>query len=152
MDGQEGDPRQLTTAPLYQWRFRYNAQASGANKWEFVGGAPYALAPVGSAAIATTYTTVGAGITIPRSGEYLVTVGGQFGAGTAANAAVCVVGDEASKIVSSCYVGGGSGAPWLAGTATYSYNVGDSVVLRINSSVAMNISRAAYTVTPLRVA
>ncbi len=40
VDGAEHILVDSTTAPTYQWRFRYNASNAGSYKWEFIGGAP----------------------------------------------------------------------------------------------------------------
>jgi len=152
-DGQEAILVDNLTAPTYQWRFRRNAGASGAYKWEFIGGAPYAPAQAASVAIAASgWTAVGSAFVIPRTGEYLAAVNGYMSGGTVGSAAVAKAGDEAAKTVMQFWVGGGSGQPWLSGQSPFVYTAGDSVQLRVASSVALNLTRGAITLTPLRVA
>jgi hypothetical protein len=153
VDGQEAILVDALTAPSYQWRFRYNGAATGPYKWEFVGGAPYAPAQAASVAIAASgWTGVGPTFTIPRSGDYLAAVNGYMSGGTVGAAAVAKAGDEAAKTVTQFWVGGGSGQPWLSGQSPFAYTAGDVVQLRAQSSVALNLTRGAITLTPLRVA
>ena len=92
-DGQEYILVDSTTAPTYQWRFRYNAGSSQTEKWEFVGGAP-ALSTVATleGTTSATYaalTTAGPSIVIPQAGVYAIELGAQFevsgGSGVAAS-------------------------------------------------------------------
>lgn len=71
-DGDEYILVDSTTAPTYQWRFRYNAGASGTYKWEFVGGAPYTFFTSDPNAVLNGQTQVGA------TGYYRPTTGGVF--------------------------------------------------------------------------
>lgn len=66
------------TNPSYNWRFRYNAASTSAYKWEFVGGSSaYAAVETnevhGGGATWKDLTTVGPQLTVPRSGEYIIT-------------------------------------------------------------------------------
>ncbi len=75
VDGQEAILVDSLTNPSYQWRFRYNALSASAYKWEFVGGTPrlgFEATSVGPAAGAPTY--LGPLFTVPRAGEYRVTL------------------------------------------------------------------------------
>jgi hypothetical protein len=78
------------TNPSYQWHFRYNAQSTSAYKWEFIGGAPaYARVDTSEATSSASYValaTAGPSVTVPRAGDYMVTVGNrtQAGAGSVA--------------------------------------------------------------------
>lgn len=61
------------TAPSYQWTFRYNANNTSANKWEFIGGAPKYVG--NSNAVTLSTGSFGAVVpdlnfTLPRSGIY----------------------------------------------------------------------------------
>lgn len=77
-DGQEYILVDSTTAPTYQWRFRYNASNSTSYKWEFIGGAPVtSRVNTGQSTASTTATdlaTVGPSFTAPRAGVYLLQV------------------------------------------------------------------------------
>jgi hypothetical protein len=79
VDGQEYVLVDSTTNPSYQWRFRYNAGSSSAYKWEYVGGAPaYSEINTSEGTTSLTYaalTTIGPSVTLPRAGDYDVTLG-----------------------------------------------------------------------------
>lgn len=74
VDGDEYVLVDSTTAPTYQWRFRYNASNAGTNKWEFVGGAEYSVWDTGSVATSAGSPTDlgGSTLTVPRNGTYNV--------------------------------------------------------------------------------
>lgn len=79
LDGQEAILVDNTSAPTYQWRFRYNASSSNTDKWEFVGGAD-ALVEIDTSetTASTTYvdlTTIGPSFTVPRAGVYEISHG-----------------------------------------------------------------------------
>jgi hypothetical protein len=65
------------------WQFRYNAGSASAYKWEFVGG-PTMVAVVATPETTTTsgsyvnLTTVGPTITVPRAGDYDVSISAQL--------------------------------------------------------------------------
>ena len=76
-NGQEYVLVDSTTAPTFQWRFRYNAGSSYPHKWEFIGGSPAVYESAGSASInsnsyADPYAGVIIALTTPRTGYYLV--------------------------------------------------------------------------------
>ena len=82
VNGQEHILVDNLTAPTYSWRFRFNANATGPYKWEFVGGTPLAaeaLALYQSGS--TAYVTPGDGpsLTIPRIGVYVFSLGLRVG-------------------------------------------------------------------------
>ena len=83
VDGQEAVLVDSVANPSYTWRFRYNAGSTSAYKWEFVGGNP-ALNDTGATndfTQSTTYTdlsAVGPQITVPRVGDYQVSIGAQI--------------------------------------------------------------------------
>lgn len=65
------------------WRVRYRAASASAFKWEFMGGpALYAVVPTNEALGATgTYSnlaTVGPQVTVPRGGDYDISLGARF--------------------------------------------------------------------------
>ena len=76
VDGQEAVLVDSLTAPTYQWRFRYNASSSFADKWEFIGGpSAYASVPTSQSLTSTSYTdltTTGPTLIAPRAGVYLI--------------------------------------------------------------------------------
>lgn len=126
-DGQEYILVDSTTAPTYQWRFRYSSTNAGSYKWEFCGGSP-AIASVATDenTNSTSYValaTAGPTITLPAAGDYIV----ELGCAVHANAgAVC--------FASMSYDIGGTGAV-----------DGDRVVATTNvssSTGADNIARA----------
>ncbi len=87
-DGQEAILVDSVTNPSYTWRFRYNAGSSSSFKWEFVGGAPLTGYSVGAVVMPTINAwsnVVATAITIPRTGDYVVTgscVAGHSGSGS----------------------------------------------------------------------
>jgi hypothetical protein len=83
-DGQEAILVDSVSNPSYQWRFRYNAGSSSAYKWEFIGGAPASSSadPL-EATTSQTYvvlTTPGPSITLPRAGDYLISISADMAA------------------------------------------------------------------------
>lgn len=78
VDGQEAILVDSTTNPSYQWRFRYNASSTSSYKWEFVGGNPAVVSvDTDQSTSSTTYaalTTAGPSFTLPRAGDYQVTI------------------------------------------------------------------------------
>jgi hypothetical protein len=111
-DGQEYILVDSTTAPTYAWRFRYNAGSASAYKWEFVGGSPAMSFNSGGVVVSaqTSYTdNNGPSFTIPRAGDYDITIGGAFGGW----------GDDVSKAAYLSYAIGATPASdsdaWIAG-------------------------------------
>lgn len=78
-DGDEAILVDSTTAPTYQWRFRYNAGSASSNKWEFIGGVPASdEVTTSQTTTSTTYTnlaTTGPSVVLPLAGNYLVSIG-----------------------------------------------------------------------------
>jgi len=80
VDGQEYTFVDSTTTPTYQWLFRYNAGSSNADKWEFIGGAPYQISGAPNAILNTgtqvaataAYWFTGMSFTTPRAGVWIV--------------------------------------------------------------------------------
>jgi hypothetical protein len=74
--GQEATLVDSTTNPSYQWRFRYNGSSSSAYKWEFIGGAPWQIAPAQfnnpSANAYNSDVAAGSTLTLPRAGDYIL--------------------------------------------------------------------------------
>jgi hypothetical protein len=87
-DGQEAILVDSLTVPTYQWRFRWNAGSTNADKWEFIGGIALsggngaaANAPGGGyAALANPVA-----VTLPRPGVYDLQYGGEGATGRAGN-------------------------------------------------------------------
>jgi hypothetical protein len=78
-NGQETIFVDSTTNPSYQWRFRYNATSTSAYKWEFIGGSPVSSSVDAlESTTSTTYVAIatpGPSITLPRPGDYLISLG-----------------------------------------------------------------------------
>lgn len=74
VDGQEVILVDSISAPTYQWCFRYNAGSSSGFKWEFIGGVPIVVNPVGVSVSNTgaAYVDTTATITLPRAGIYII--------------------------------------------------------------------------------
>lgn len=72
VNGQEAVLVNSTTAPLYQWRFRYNTANSSAYKWEFIGGSHYTVSNfnIGTLSTASTWIAGSPGLVVPRTGTY----------------------------------------------------------------------------------
>lgn len=68
-----------TSAPTYVWAFRYNAASGSTYKWEFAGGSPAVSEVLTNESTSSTayaaLTTAGPTITVPRAGDYDVTIG-----------------------------------------------------------------------------
>lgn len=80
-DGQEYVLVDSTSAPTYQWRFRYNAGSGSSYKWEFVGGSPKvvssdAASTMSSDSFADTATVLST--TVPLDGDWDITVMGRI--------------------------------------------------------------------------
>lgn len=77
-NGQEAILVDSLTNPTYQWRFRYNAGASGPYKWEFVGGSSVQSEvnadQTTSSSAFVDLATVGPQVTVPVAGEYEISV------------------------------------------------------------------------------
>lgn len=73
LDGAEYILVDSTTAPTYQWRFRYNLSNAGSYKWEFVGGAPIVSSNTNGGAFTNGgYAAASSPVTVtpPRAGVY----------------------------------------------------------------------------------
>jgi len=73
-DGMECTLVDILATPTYQWRFRYNAGSTNADKWEFIGGAPARAETVGPDNVTATGPAVdipnGPSLTVPRAGVW----------------------------------------------------------------------------------
>lgn len=81
LEGQEAILVDSVAAPTYSWRFRYDPNITGANKWVFVGGAPwsgYGSGNAGAGAVYTDWSSSNPSFTIPRAGTYLIRHGAGF--------------------------------------------------------------------------
>jgi hypothetical protein len=78
-DGQEVVLVDSLTLPTYQWRMRYTASITDANKWVCVGGPDaYAEVLTTEAIASAAYVdaaTVGPSVTVPRAGLYVISFG-----------------------------------------------------------------------------
>lgn len=76
VNGQEAILVDSTTAPSYQWRFRYNSGSSSSYKWEFIGGPPIVASVAANETTGSTsyadLSTAGPSITVPRAGSYII--------------------------------------------------------------------------------
>ena len=83
VDGQEAVLVDSATNPSYQWRFRYNAGSSSAYKWEFIGGIPFqSFVAAGMTPPSNTWTATTPSFVVPRSGEYLFSLGSWINLGS----------------------------------------------------------------------
>lgn len=100
-NGQEAILVDNITNPSYQWRFRFNVNSTSAYKWEFIGGTAGKGYVDANEAINTAVgsygdlATVGPSFTLPRAGEYDISIQVWANVGNAANwagvtAIVCI--------------------------------------------------------------
>jgi len=79
VDGQQAILVDSTSAPTYIWTFRWLAAAS---KWIYTGGTPaHITVDNADSTLSATYvalTNAGPSFTVPRAGDYLVTVGSRM--------------------------------------------------------------------------
>jgi len=85
-DGQEAILVDSVTNPSYQWRFRYNAASTSSYRWEFVGGSPASSSVDALENVTSTtfvaLTTPGPSITLPRAGDYTISICADIGPST----------------------------------------------------------------------
>ena len=112
VNGQEHILVDSLTAPTYQWRFRFNANATGLYKWEFIGGA--ALYTYDATLFQTTSTTFvdpnpAMSLAVPRAGTYTVRFGGLLGntAGAGNISKIAISGPSAATDADSLQSHGG---------------------------------------------
>jgi len=164
VNGQEHILVDSLTAPSYQWRFRYNAGASGPYKWEFIGGAPatHNINTAETCATSGSYqnlATNGPLITLPRAGDYRAEalVSGNAGS-TVPNTLIAGigVGDFTSPINASTFyhaVATQTGMfPLLAELLARA--AGDVIKLRYRTSAGTSawFGERTLRITPVRVA
>lgn len=169
-DGQEYTLVDSTSAPTYQWRLRYNAGAAGANKWEYVGGAPaYATVEASESTTSLSHvdlTTPGPLLTVPRAGDYLVEYSGFIAKLSAAGwtttlSTVYVNAGQSSPLVQAIgtvYNAAASPYPWATVQARAKLALAASDVLKVRYSISVvdtaghgaNFAWRRLTVTPLR--
>jgi hypothetical protein len=81
-DGQEAILVDSTTAPTYQWRFRWNNSSVNTDKWELVGGVPavveIATAETTTSASYVDLATAGPSFTVPKGGVYEISLGSEI--------------------------------------------------------------------------
>jgi hypothetical protein len=134
-DGQEAILVDSMTAPTYQWHFRYNAGASGAYKWEFLGGASFthniATNETSTATGWFNLATAGPRFTVPRAGIYEVSYGSEMScAGATAWLGPGVgIGDFSSVVHESL---GSVQAGWIAsGSGTTEMTLAAAAEIRV---------------------
>lgn len=138
-DGQEYVLVDSTTAPTYQWAFRYNSGSSNSSKWEFIGGLPVVIEVATQQSTASaTYTdlaTVGPDFTTPRAGDWLIAVGCHF-AST----------DNVGSFMSYAVGATAANDTWGAGEAIPSAgaSAAQSAMKRWNAIAASTLIRARY--------
>jgi hypothetical protein len=125
-----------TTNPSYQWRLRYNSASTSPYKWEFVGGSPLAGRYNANQAAASPGVWGGLNpiISIPRAGEYLVSV---YLKGTV----------TAASQLQASFTQGASPADWWGAVQA---SVGDSGMSGVNvfqTLTAGNLSAMGWTNT-----
>jgi hypothetical protein len=70
VNGQEAILVDSTTNPIYQWRFRYNANNTTAYKWEFIGGPAWQAIEGTDVPLGGGATALGPVMPVPRNGVY----------------------------------------------------------------------------------
>jgi hypothetical protein len=159
-DGQEYTLVDSLTNSTYQWRFRYNAAATSAYKWEFVGGSDaFATVPADESSGTTGWVdlaTVGPRVIVPRPGEYAATAGCSLTHGTPGTnviAGITVNATDADLFNSLVVVASANG--WMACFVQgkpVALAAGDDVRLRYWGGVAgMRAQKRTIAVRPVRV-
>jgi len=157
VDGQEHVLVDSVAAPTYQLRFRYNAQNTGTNKWEFIGGSgPHIESGAGWPMTGDSqWHQFGPTITVPRPGLWRFT--GMIWGTTGANAGnvavgVCVAG------AAPTFNGGQTSVPasaWFSLThfeRALTLAGGNTVAMGYYATAAaMNISVDSFTLTPVAI-
>lgn len=154
-----------TSAPTYQWQFRYNSGSASSFKWEFVGGSPATsfVQTIESTASGTfvDLTTVGPAFTLPRAGDWLFEFGAQVinpgnsGNGNATVALYSTAGTTTfgAGAVSNVFAVNGGILTMQEAWRQASLSSGDLIKLRYNISNALSVSfqNRWLKVTPIRV-
>ena len=162
VDGQEYTLVDSLTAPTYSWRFRYTASITGANKWIFVGGAPY-ISAGGSGTIASAaYADFPSGnpsVVVARAGVYAFRLGvacyGTAASGSNNLFASIKVGAAATADANACRVENFSQSVpiSLARSGTVVAAAGDTLKLQGRAASGSLISYYAFLeITPVAVA
>lgn len=143
-----------------RWQFQYNAGSASTYKWEFIGGAPFAVSTVslsawGSLNVWNAFPNLGGGYTAGRSGEYLAQ--GSFAGIGASGAGTIQLGFS---------IGGGTPGitrsvawpstsyGWFLGITPIVYTVtsGNSIDLKYNTNATpYGFSGAEMSLIPRRV-
>jgi hypothetical protein len=140
------------TVPTYDWCLRYNAGATGPNKWEFIGGSALTGTVPGSNAMAGGWANYNPTVTAPRSGVYMVSVtvvvtsigaAGLVGCSAAINAAPQYPVVEALATVSA-----GSQVSLSFNPTPFSVVGGQNIAVAAYTAVASNISLVWLSVVP----
>ena len=141
LDGQEAVLTDSLTAGTYAWRFRYNASAVSAYKWDFIGGSSVMASAAGGAlGSASTYVnSSGSLFTLPRAGDYEVRFGaGLFDAATAASEQMSATVRKAGVVLPS-YLGRASVNNNFMGTTGNNVGADLSASVRILGASAAEV-------------
>jgi len=161
LDGQEHILVDSLTASTYQWRFRYNANASSAYKWEFIGGPP--ILTIGGSVVCTSTSVVamtGAPTTtVPRTGIYNEELSASVGNNGVASGGYTGYGRALHSVSGAVDVGlAMAAAAWAAGSTYLArtgvvLNAGETITWQayLNSAVSTTVSSGRVTLTPVRV-
>lgn len=160
-DGQEAILVDSTTAPTYQWRFRYNDANASGYKWECVGGpAAYQGNTAASSRTNTAYGDLAdaatPAFTVPRAGVYLVEFGAVWalGASQTAYANIQVNASTPANDNDAIQWGDNGGTPSNTGARAFTMTLAASDALKIvyrSTASSITISRRWIKVAPVRI-
>lgn len=141
------------------WQFRYNAGSGSSSKWECVGGAPLAVGPgLGASPGSATYASTGTLITVPRTGEYVISWSMTFALGGVSSGNLALMLNGSNLGTSSIPVG------LTASGVSNNGSVGQSSIrlsLAATNALALGANATAgsvlalnscLSITPIRVA
>jgi len=153
VDGQEAVLVDSVTNPSYQWRFRYNAQSTAANKWECVGGAEWvATIETEDTTTSPTYVDLANGpiFTVPRAGVYNVRHGASVKHNTANGTVYLAVSGVNIDCVLNCPVANQQVPIGRAGRINLSAGQAFRLMVAQASGIA-TYSKRHLTIAPVRV-
>jgi hypothetical protein len=159
VDGQEYVLVDSTTAPTFQWRFRYNAGSASTYKWEFVGGAPAFNSTGLTSTTAGVWQYPAAAWTLARAGDYLLRVivrmNQTSGVAATGNVGFALNGAQSGANATSGSWATGTQAPVALESKLSALAAGTTVGLAFYStSVAgssISYDTVGFTLTPVRV-
>jgi hypothetical protein len=149
-----------TTAPTYQWQFRWNGASTNADKWEFIGGIGKTVRVDTSENTASgtdvDLTTVGPSFTLPRAGVYQIEWGFLAGLAGGGNATSTLYKGAASLTLSAITDTTTIGGALMSAsrvTEVTGFAASDVLKMKYNISNAVNTSFASryMRVIPVRV-